>query len=148
MSTPHRPADHLLRTTLAANAEISAAWGLIALVGGPALAGPLGIPAAASMAVGAVSLVAAGLFWRFRSRSTLRPAEGWVAAVGDLLFGAGLVIAAVAVPEMTTLGRWLVAISGVAVVDLGVLEVMGTRRLATPAAGTTGSAARSSAATS
>ena len=129
--------DHLLRTTLRANAAISATWGTVAVLGAGVLADPLGVPAAASVAVGLVAIVAAGLFHTFAGREVLAPAEGWLATVGDALFGGTLVAAALLAPDVTTLGRWVVGISGAAVLDLAVLEFVGTRRLApspTPAA--------------
>lgn len=124
--------DRLLRTTLTVNAGISAVWGLAAATGAGVLAEPLGLPAPAMIVAGVVTLVAAGLFWRFRSRDRLRPVEGWVATIGDLVFGTALVVAAVATPDVTGLGRWVVAISGLAVLDLAVIEWVGVRRLARP----------------
>lgn len=125
-------ADRLLRTTLTVNAEISLVWGLVAVVGAWALADLLGVPPLASVFVGAVTLVAAGLFWRFRSRDELRALEGWIAAIGDVLFGAALIVAAIAAQDPTVIGRWIIGLSGVAVLALGILEIVGVRRLARP----------------
>lgn len=121
--------DRLLRTTLTANAAISGPWGAVALAGAPVLAEPLGVPMTGSMAVGAVALLAAVMFWRFRSRPVLRPAEGWLATLGDAVFGVALLAVALTLPEITTIGRWVVAGSGLAVLDLAALELAGVRRL-------------------
>lgn len=121
--------DTLLRRTLRANAAISLPWGVVAALGAGLLAEPLGTPVAPTVAMGVVAIGAALLFGSFARREHLRPFEGWLAAVGDLTFGAVLVVAAVAHPDLTTLGRWLVGLSGAAVVDLGLVETVGTRRL-------------------
>lgn len=122
--------DRLLRTALTVNVALSAPWGLVAVFGAPLLAEPLGVPVAGTQVVGAVAVLAAALFWHFRSRPSLRPAEGWIAAVGDGIFGLALLVVALAAPEVTTIGRWVVGLSGVLVLDLAVAEFVGVRRLA------------------
>lgn len=129
----HDP-ERLLRAVLTVNAEASLIWGVSATLGATALAEPLGVPAPASVAVGMVAAVASVLFWRFRSRDELRVSEAWVAVLGDAVFGGGLVLAAFLAPEMTMLGRWVVAVSGLFVVDMAVLELFGVRRLGSDAA--------------
>lgn len=121
--------DTLLRNTLQTNAAISLTWGVVAIAGAAALAEPLGVPRAAMLLFGAIAVVAALLFGTFGRRRTLRAAEGWLATAGDAVFGGTLVVAALAAPDMTMLGRWVVAISGVAVLDLALLEFVGTRQL-------------------
>lgn len=124
--------DHLLRTTLTINCWISTAWGLAATAGAGVLAGRLGLPTVAIATAGLVTLAAAALFWRFRSRDDLRALDGWVATLGDAVFGIGLLVVAVVAPEVTELGRWVVGVSGLAVLDLAVVEWIGLRRLTSP----------------
>lgn len=127
--TTAAPDDRLLRRVFSANAAISLPWGLAVALGAPWLADPLGLPLVPTIAAGVIAVVAAVLFRRFGTRAVLRPGEGWFAAGADAAFGLGLVAVALALPEVTTLGRWLVGLSGVAVVDLAVLEAAATRRL-------------------
>lgn len=123
------PNDRLLRTTLVSNAAISVAWGLTAAAGAPLLDAPLGIPAPVLVTVGLATVVAGALFAVFGRRESLRPAEGRLAAIGDAVFGLGLVLAAVFAPDFTTLGRWVVGMSGALVLDIALVEHLGVRRL-------------------
>lgn len=121
----------LLRRVLTLNAPVSIVWGLGVAVGAGALVAPLGTPVVPTVVAGVVATVAGGLFWLFRSRDVLRVREGWLAVAGDLAFGLTLMVAAVAAPELTTAGRWLVGASGLFVADMGILELIGVRRLPT-----------------
>lgn len=140
--TRHRPADRLLRRTLAANALVSATWGLAVAVGAPWIAPLVGVPTAATVAVGTATVGVAVLFHAFSRRPVLRRGEGLLAAVGDTVFGAALVVLALTLPDATDVGRWLVGLSGAVVLDLAALEIVGLRRLSARRAARGGTTAR------
>lgn len=129
--------DRLLRTILRTNAAISLPWGIVVALGAGLLTEPLGVPVVPTVGMGVIAIAAGLLFATFARRDRLRTAEGWLATAGDLAFGTVLVVVAVSDPGLTTLGRWLVGISGAAVIDLGLLEAVGTRRLADTPSGRT-----------
>lgn len=118
-----------LRATLTLNAIVTAAWAVAVIAWSGTLEASLSIPAAACVAVGLVSLVAAVAFAWFRARPEPRAEHGSLAGVGDVLFGLALLIAAVAAPDVSTTGRWLIGLSGLVVLDVGVVELWLTRRM-------------------
>jgi hypothetical protein len=82
-----RPAP-LLRLALAADAAGSGATGLLALAGGAALAGPLGLPAGLLQAAGAFCLTYAALVAWMARRAELPAWSVWLVIGGNLVWTA------------------------------------------------------------
>ena len=123
--------DHLLRTTLTANAVVSglAGVGMTAFAG--VLTEPLGIPVPALAAVGLGLLPWATMLWWARSRDVLLHREVRTAIAGDIAWVlASVVVITLSPGELTTVGRWAVGVMALGVADFALLQAVGLRRAA------------------
>ena len=122
--------DHLLRTTLTANAVVSglAGVGMAALAG--LLSDPLGIPVPALVAVGLGLLPWATMLWWARSRDVLLRRDARTAIGGDVAWVlASVVVISLSPGELTTAGQWVVGLMALGVADFALLQALGLRRL-------------------
>jgi hypothetical protein len=123
-----RDDGRFLRLALRLDAAASGALGVVSLVAAPAVADLLGTGAGTYRAVGAFLVVyAAGLVALAALRSIPRPGA-WTVVVGNLAWAVGTGVLAFAVHELTTLGTTVVLAQAAAVAVFADLQWVGLRR--------------------
>ncbi len=121
--------EQLLRLALRIDAIVSAAFGLLVLLGSPILPELLGPPNALFWVVGVGVLIYAGTLWSAQARGRISPATGW-SVVGLNLVWAIASVAAVVLGwlPLTGLGIAFVLLQAAVVAALADLQFVGLRR--------------------
>jgi hypothetical protein len=121
--------SRLLTLALAVDAAGSGATGLLALAGGAALAGPLGLPPALLQGAGAFCLAYAALVAWMARRETLPAWAVWVVIGGNLVWAAdSLLLLASGWVAPTGLGVAFVAGQALAVAGFAAAQWIGLAR--------------------
>jgi len=128
--TPTRDGGRLLRRALRLDAAASGALGALSLAAAPALVGLLGPPAPVLLGVGAFLVVFAAALFVLAARPSIPRPAAWTVVVGN----AGWVVASVAaaVPGasvLTGLGIAVVLAQAAAVAVFADLQWLGLRRM-------------------
>lgn len=123
--------QRLLRLALRLDALVSAAFGVVTLLGGPLLADVLGTPLSLLWPVGVVVLVYAAGLWLLQARPSIAPAHGWT-VVGLNLTWAAASVAVIAFGwfPLTGLGVAFVLLQALLVAGFADLQFVGVRRAA------------------
>lgn len=123
-----RDDGRFLRLALRLDAAASGALGVVSLVAAPAVSDLLGASPGAFRAVGAFLVVyAAGLAALAGLRTIPRPAA-WTVVVGNLAWALATGVLAFAVHDLTTLGTLVVLAQALAVAGFADLQWVGLRR--------------------
>lgn len=131
-ATPARTADggRLLRLALRIDATASGALGVLGVAAAPLLADLLGAPAPVLFGVGVFFVVFAAALLVLASRRSIPRPAAWTVVLGNAVWAAGSVVAAiVAAGTLTGLGVGVVLAQAAAVALFADLQWMGLRRL-------------------
>jgi hypothetical protein len=128
-SAPGRDGDRLLRRSLNLDAVASGGLGLLLAAAGSLLDEPLGIPASVLVPVGVFLVAYAAALWFVGSRPRVSRPAVWVVVVGNLLWVAASVVAAIAGWwSPTPVGTAFVLAQAAAVALFAELQFTGLRR--------------------
>jgi hypothetical protein len=128
-SAPGRDRDRLLRRSLNLDAVASGGLGLLLAAAGTLLDEPLGIPSSALVPVGVFLVAYAAALWFVGSRPRVSRPAVWVVVVGNLLWVAASVVAAIAGWwSPTAVGTGFVLAQAAAVALFAELQFTGLRR--------------------
>ncbi|HET6749670.1 MAG TPA: hypothetical protein VFL71_10445 [Actinomycetes bacterium] len=128
-SAPGRDGDRLLRRSLNLDAVASGGLGLLLAAAGSLLDEPLGIPASVLVPVGVFLVAYAAALWFVGSRPRVSRPAVWVVVVGNLLWVAASVVAAIAGWwSPTAVGTAFVLAQAAAVALFAELQFTGLRR--------------------
>jgi hypothetical protein len=134
-----RDSGRFLRRVLLADAALSGAAGLLLLLSGGALDGPLGLPAGLLRGAGLILLPFAALVAWVAVREPPPRAAVWAVIACDALWAVdSIALLATGWVGPTALGHAFVGAQALAVGLLAGLQRVGLRRLAEPAAATAG----------
>ena len=123
--------EKTLRSVLRIDLIGSALSALVAIAGARLLGGWLGVSPWVLVTLGIVLIPWVYLLYRTERRSRLRTGELAVIVVGNVGWAVAAAILIFGYPDaLTTAGKWLVGVFSLAVLDLGVAEWLGIRRLA------------------
>jgi hypothetical protein len=128
-SATGRDRDRLLRRSLNLDAVASGGLGLLLAAAGTLLDEPLGIPSSALVPVGVFLVAYAAALWFVGSRPRVSRPAVWVVVVGNLLWVAASVVAAIAGWwSPTAVGTGFVLAQAAAVALFAELQFTGLRR--------------------
>jgi hypothetical protein len=119
----------LLRLALRIDAIVSAAFGLLVLLGSPILPDVLGPPSALFWAVGVGVLIYAAGLWLAQTRTMISPATGWSVVALNLVWAlASVATVVLGWLPLTGLGIAFVLLQAALVSGLADLQFVGIRR--------------------
>lgn len=123
------PADPFLRRALLLDAGVSAAVGAAYVFAATAVETHIGSPAATNRVLGLVTLAIASVFALIATRPTIHRAAATAVAEGNVLWViASVVVVAVGVWDLTTLGTVWILGQAAAVGSFAALQAIGLRR--------------------
>lgn len=123
--------EQTLRKVLWADTIGSGVSVIFTIVGAALLADWLGISVWIPVVFGAVLIPWVLFLLRTVRREEMRPAEVAVIVVGNIAWALAAAVLIWGFPSsLTTAGKWIVGLFSLAVLDLGIAEALGMRRLA------------------